>query len=242
MIESFILVAACSWNDPGQDRFRGAPAAAVASYSDIPVEQRNELVRKVAQRAFDDVAEIRRDTLVGKSRSYADLRDMHFGANRRCATVDRSGWPEGAVERGLVYCVAARHPGQTEQCVIVPTVCNNVSRVTPLKELPAQAPAGSQVVAGLATTPFAAPSPTFEELSGPAPILPLSEPPPVRTFWAAPPPQWAPPPVQLTYVVPGIVEPPMQMLFIFGLAAVAAALTWRRGARRGRESTGDGSP
>jgi hypothetical protein len=71
---------------------------------------------------YDDIAEIRRDTITG-TQTYTDLRDMHFGEGRLCRLPSRALWSAQHTERGLVYC-------EQEHCLIVPTVCRNVSRVT----------------------------------------------------------------------------------------------------------------
>lgn len=83
-------------------------------------------------RQYDDIAEIRRDTIQGVQ-SYSDLRDMHFGEGRLCRLPSRALWAAQHVERGLVYC-------EVEHCLIVPTVCRNVSRVTRTMAPPALPP------------------------------------------------------------------------------------------------------
>jgi hypothetical protein len=120
-----ISVDHCSWDQPGSAPFRGDVPAAVAHYTDIPPAVRAELRARMERRQFDDVAEIRRDSIVG-ARTYSNLRSMHF-AQTLCRDISRAKWSDTAVERGLVYCVE-------EHCLIVPTVCNNVSRVSRLPE------------------------------------------------------------------------------------------------------------
>lgn len=114
----------CSWNRPGADPYVGEVPAAVERYRDIPPEVRAALRARMERRAYDDIAVIRRDEIVGQHR-YGELRDMHFGKGRLCRSVTRSGWPQQAEERGLVYC-------EQGHCIIVPTICRNVSRVTRL--------------------------------------------------------------------------------------------------------------
>jgi hypothetical protein len=114
----------CSWDRPGVDPFMGNVVAAVDRYADIPAETRARLKQRMAVRQYDEVATIRRDSITGKSGRYgAQLRDMHFGNGVVCREVTRAAWSEHAVERGLVYC-------EGEHCLIVPTVCRNLSRVT----------------------------------------------------------------------------------------------------------------
>lgn len=116
---------ACSWNDPGHNPYRGTIAAAVDRYTDIPAPVRERLKARMATFRFDEMAAIRRDSITGQARYAPEIRDMHFGASQVCSTVDRSGWTDAMVERGLVYC-------EDEHCLIVPTVCRNVSRITRL--------------------------------------------------------------------------------------------------------------
>jgi hypothetical protein len=115
----------CSWNDPGHNRYRGTLSAAVDRYTDIPAPVRERLKARMTSFRYDEMAAIRRDSITGHARYAPEIRDMHFGAGQVCGQVDRSRWDEHMVERGLVYC-------EGEHCLIVPTVCRNVSRVTRL--------------------------------------------------------------------------------------------------------------
>lgn len=110
--------------------------AAVDRYTDIPADVRARLKARMGQRQYDEIATIRRDSITGTHRYGAEIRDMHFGQGRVCRTVTRSGWAPDTVERGLVYCEA-------EHCIIVPTVCRNVSRITRLPGGPAAGKGGA---------------------------------------------------------------------------------------------------
>jgi PEP-CTERM motif len=114
----------CNWNRPGVDPFTGDVVAAVDRYTDIPSEVRGRLKARMAKREYDDMVTIRRDAIAGrKGYEYAPaIRDMHFGAGKVCRTVNRKAWSSKTVERGLVYC-------DSGQCILVPTVCRNVSRI-----------------------------------------------------------------------------------------------------------------
>lgn len=128
-------VSACSWDRPGFNAYRGDTVAAVDRYADIPPAVRDALKRRLAARSYDDVASIRRDRIEGHY-TYTGLRDMHFGDGQVCRTVTRDKWSPQAEERGLVYC-------ESSYCLIVPTICRNVSRVDragPRQAAPAQAP------------------------------------------------------------------------------------------------------
>ena len=120
-----ITVDHCDWDQPGAARFGGDVPAAVAHYKEIPAPVRARLRARMERRDFDDVAEIRRDSIVGRQ-AYTHLREMNF-ANSICHSVSRAKWSDVAVERGLVYCI-------DEHCLIVPTVCGNISLVTRLPE------------------------------------------------------------------------------------------------------------
>ena len=115
-------LAQCSWDQPGHNPFMGDVVAAVDRYTDIPLATRTRLKQRMAKRNYDDIASIRRDSIEGKSRYEAKIRDMHFGVGRVCATVSRQAWLPSHQERGLVYC-------EGRECIIVPTVCRNVSRI-----------------------------------------------------------------------------------------------------------------
>jgi hypothetical protein len=119
---STTVVQTCSWDRPGHDPFMGDVVAAIDRYQDIPVEVRERLKARMVKREYDDIVTIRRDTIEGKARYGGVIRDMHFGDHQVCRTVTRSAWSPKMQERGLVYC-----DGGT--CILVPTVCRNVSRI-----------------------------------------------------------------------------------------------------------------
>ena len=118
-----LALPTCSWDSPGTNPYRGELAAAIDRYTDIPAATRAALKVRIDQRRYDDIAVIGRDHITGGWRYGPEIRDMHFGNGRLCRKVTRQRWPAQAEERGLVYCEGAH-------CVIVPTVCRNVSRVT----------------------------------------------------------------------------------------------------------------
>ncbi len=115
-------LAQCSWDRPGRNAFTGDVVAAVDRYSDIPTPVRARLKARMQAREYDDMVDIRRDSIKGKFEYASAIRDMHFGNGRVCRTVTRSKWTAQTHERGLVYC-------EGEHCLLVPTVCRNVSRI-----------------------------------------------------------------------------------------------------------------
>jgi hypothetical protein len=152
--------AACSWAHPGANPYRGDPVHALADF-DMPAGTRQKLRAAMAAHQYTDVATITRDDIVG-AQGYTDLREMHSGSGQVChGSVDRSAWAATRHERGLVYCADA-------VCVIVPTICNNVSLVsrkpdhvavlddTPIDIEPAAGPKPAPADAATAPTDVAA--------------------------------------------------------------------------------------
>jgi MYXO-CTERM domain-containing protein len=125
LILSTAMVAApagCSWAHPGANPYRGEPARALADF-DMPSATRHRLREMMAAHRYTDVATITRDDITG-AHGYTDLREMHSGRGIVChGAVDRTAWSATRRERGLVYCA-------DDVCVIVPTICNNVSLVS----------------------------------------------------------------------------------------------------------------
>lgn len=113
----------CSWDRPGQNPYTGGAAAAIDRYTDIPAAVRSTLKRRMAEGQSDDQVNITRDSISGKSRYGAQIRDMHFGGASMCGTVTRGKWAADRVEPAAVYCVG-------EHCVLVPKICGNVSRIS----------------------------------------------------------------------------------------------------------------
>ncbi|MDR7270588.1 hypothetical protein J2X20_003246 [Pelomonas saccharophila] len=142
----------CSWDRPGVNPFMGDVVAAVDRYQDIPSATREKLKARMKARSYDDIAVIERDAIKGQATYAPEIRDMHFGPGAVCRTVTRTKWTATTQERGLVYC-------EDGQCILVPTVCRNVSRIRRLDKPAAVAPAHAANVAsstreGEDTTPL----------------------------------------------------------------------------------------
>lgn len=213
LVASTAVLPTCSWDKPGQNPFMGDVVAAVDRYTDIPKSARDTLKKRMAKRQYDDIAEIKRDTIQGK-KSYADLREMHFGPGTICKTITRKAWTDKSVERGLVYC-------ENGHCLIVPTVCRNVSRIS-LK--PQEEPLEFETAAGpVKSDPPVQPvdnSPLdFETAAGPQTVAPPAisvTPTPVSNISF---PTWTPPSLYIPYV-PAIPEPPTTLLMLIGLVTL----------------------
>jgi len=117
------LPNACAWDDPGRDPYLGEVPAAIDVYDDIPKPVRARLKERMARHAYDDFVEITRDTIAGTQDYEPQITGMHFGSKGlRCVTTTRDGWRPEHREHGLVYC-------EDGHCILVPTVCRNVSRI-----------------------------------------------------------------------------------------------------------------
>jgi hypothetical protein len=210
------MIDVCTWADPGADAYIGSVPAAVATYQDIPADVRDRLRARMSARKYDEIAVIRRDSIEGAAATYTDLRQMHFGGGRVCRTVDRSMWPDDHEERGLVYC-------EQEHCLIVPTVCRNVSRVTRLSKRTSASTGGS----GMSGTfefavkvPQEVALPSFESVTastvadlavvGPAIAAPTF---PVASYFE-------PTPVLIHAPVTAVPEPPTWWMLLAGFGVV----------------------
>lgn len=214
LLASTAVLPTCSWDKPGQNPFMGNVVQAVDRYQDIPKASREALKKKMAARQYDDVAEITRDKVVGKS-VYSNLRDMHFGPGTLCKTITRSRWDQTQKERGLVYC-------HDTHCIIVPTVCRNVSRIT--KQ---EAPLEFETAAGPlpkdeAKLPPVDNSPLdFETAAGipqTPPVMVASGGESIPSYQFT---NWNPPtPYPVSLITPAIPEPKTWVLTLFGLFAI----------------------
>jgi hypothetical protein len=163
-------LATCSWDQPGRNPFMGDVVAAVDRYRDIPMPVREKLKQRMRSRQYEDLVDIRRDEIKGKFEYAATIRDMHFGEGSVCRQVTRERWTDRMHERGLVYCEA-------EHCILVPTVCRNVSRIE--RKAPPVAAAPLQPPAVLLAPPLAVGG--REAPAGAAPVAVDSAPPALPT-------------------------------------------------------------
>jgi hypothetical protein len=128
-------VSARSWGRPGHNPLTGDVVAAIDRHIDIPTLVRIKLEQRMQAHDHDDLVEIRRDSISGRARYEPAIRGMHFGVDHVCHHGTREHWTAQMLERGLVYCEAGH-------CILVPTVCRNVSRIERGPSALAQASAG----------------------------------------------------------------------------------------------------
>jgi len=118
-----MIIDTCDWNSPGNNPFMGELPAAVSKYTEIPSEDREKIIKAMQTRKYDDIVLISRTAIVGSFNYNPWITNMHFGNGDVCKKVDRSKWKDSHFERALTYCSG-------NYCVVVPTVCRNVSIIT----------------------------------------------------------------------------------------------------------------
>lgn len=221
---AILVQPVCSWDRPGVDRYRGTPAAALAHYRDIAVADRAALARRITAGIPDDTVQISRSAIAGHHQYESAISDMHFGAGRMCRSVTRARWPAAHREPAGVYCVG-------DECVLVPEVCGNVSRVRRIVTSGSGAPG---TTGGAPRTPVElppmppAPVPVYPIVPSGGDELPL---------WAGPGAPLIPPP-RLDYPGPGreisgpvplapVPEPSTWAMLLGGLALVLGRAWYR---------------
>ena len=234
--------AICSWAEPGADSYTGTFADAVDSYQDMSVQTRATLKAKLDARRYDDVVLIKRDAIVSDQdagRSYgAEITGMHFGAGRTCAQVDRSAWSAQHQERGYVYCADGH-------CIVVPTVCRNISRIAMQQggidlggadvQIGGGGPSYADIAGGRGfanTTPLDAPMVRYVEHKTDSFVVRNTT--HLHFDFAGPPRSWLPPPVGGGHVTP-VPEPSTWAMFGLGLCCVAWVSRRRAAAARAVE-------
>lgn len=122
-----IQAKTCEWNG-GQNPYKGSLLFAVLKHEDIPIWPRLLLAVRIGKSAPTDHIRIYKDHIKSESGAhyYPGVFDMNFGNGERCATVRMDHWSIEKYEPAPVWCVRW---GSTDWCEVVPTVCNNVSRV-----------------------------------------------------------------------------------------------------------------
>lgn len=120
---SAIFSNPCSWDKPGFNPYTGSVENAIHNYKDIPPGIQTRLIAKIKSGDFDDTVSIKRDSIEGNFSYDPEIKGMHFGKNRTCSSVTRRGWSETHFEPSKIYC-------ERSYCIAIPSVCNNVSRVT----------------------------------------------------------------------------------------------------------------
>lgn len=178
---ALLVQPVCSWDQPGANRYRGTPEAALAHYRDIPSGTRTLLARRIAAGIPDDTVQIGRDRIDGHYQYDHRIGDMHFGKGQICRAVTRTKWKSAHREPAAVYCAE-------NECILVPKVCGNVSRIRrivtsggggggasggspPLVELP---PFGPQPAPVYSTAPGGGDElPPWARTEAPTPRVPL---------------------------------------------------------------------
>lgn len=117
----------CSWDHPGANPYVGSIDVGIDYYIDIPSETRELLKGRIKLGLYDEIVDITKYGISGKSNYGETIGEMHFGRNHICTTVTRTRWPEDMVQKATVYC-------EGKHCVIIPFICGNISRIKKLSD------------------------------------------------------------------------------------------------------------
>lgn len=216
---SAVVLSSCSWDSPGIDRYVGSTVQAVNNYTDIPAPVRDILIKRMERKNYDDIVEITRDKISGKS-TYTDLRDMHFGKNKICKTITREKWKPGTLERALIFC-------EQGHCIAIPTVCGNVSRISRINEAAPVDPPSSAGANSLSSQTFvqeSQPTLSFDRtVLTPPEVITTTDNFVVVKKGEDPPPSFLPPPYTpppIFIVPPPIPEIPSWLMFTVGFLVI----------------------
>lgn len=125
------ILESCSWDNPGANPYTNTVPVALAHYMDVAPATKAKLERRMLARQYDDLVTITRDQITGTHSYQPQITDMHFGGKTTkpqiCLTTPRDKWAIKRKEIGLVYC-------EDRTCIMVPTICNNVSRIQRIPE------------------------------------------------------------------------------------------------------------
>jgi hypothetical protein len=110
-----------SWNNPGENPFKGSRWHAVMSYSkEMPLHHRIILGLRVQWSRPDMLLRISKHNVYADGQTFtSDIIGMHFGKRGRYETIDRSGWSDEHVEFAPAWCYES-------SCIGSPYVCNNI--------------------------------------------------------------------------------------------------------------------
>jgi hypothetical protein len=126
-----VILDTCSWDNPGVNPYKGAVSNAIDHYRDLSPELRAKFKQRLEKKQFDEVVTITKDRITGIHAYESTITDMHFGGKSAkpqiCLATTRDKWSPTRKEEALVYC-------EGETCILVPTICQNISRVKRLPE------------------------------------------------------------------------------------------------------------
>ena len=121
----------CNWDTPGNAPYRAFGGLHISKaldnygFTDIA---KQVLLSKIVSMQNDATIFITKNDIISAFGTAANLRDMHFKNGMCAGTVSRNKWKDTDTQPALVYC-------HETDCVAIPVVCENISRVDyfPLK-------------------------------------------------------------------------------------------------------------
>ena len=116
---TIMMIDNCSWDNPGNNPYMGSIPAAVDHYTEIPATDRAAIKLAMENKQYTDIVLITKSAILGAQDYSPEITNMHFGNGDICKSIARTKW-DSRIERGLVFCSG-------DYCVMVPTVCRNVS-------------------------------------------------------------------------------------------------------------------
>ena len=124
------------WTNPGHRPYTGSFEDALNRYAgEIPLTPLNtlrQLVKEPAKNGRYVIIDRAGVQSPDGAHKYGDLRAMHFAEGQLLrAVLDTSMWPQGFSTGALVFQAA-------QYCICIPTICRNVSIVTPIAPRVAQ--------------------------------------------------------------------------------------------------------
>lgn len=119
----FTALTACNWDNPGHDPYTNTVSAALSQFS-IPAAHKNVIEAQIKAGANTGMVFITKDGLVSPDRNLSTFMMMTFGKNKMCYGVERTRWADSHYEPAKLYCSG-------DYCVMIPTVCGNITQVFP---------------------------------------------------------------------------------------------------------------
>lgn len=105
-------LATCEWN-PGINR---SIVSIETAAKRVRPEDRSLIVSQFNAKSYNDVVEIRKNSITGTAQYSAVIRNMNFGTGRVCKVITRSKWKQKDVVSAIVFWINGRSYGYASAC------------------------------------------------------------------------------------------------------------------------------